>query len=170
ALAPGEPELRERIAGHGVEQQRQQRHAGRDQEAVEQVAPHARLGEQFAVVVERGHGRQQRRREVRRLAGLHERDRQHPQQRRQAEHGERYQQAVDDSGGESPVHSTPLRRANHSMPLVTATISTNSRNAIADALPRFHHLKPSSYIRYSTLLVLSSGPPWVITSRSANSW
>src|SRR3546814_15375698 len=75
-------------------------------------------------------------------------------QRRQAEHGQRDQQAIDDGGGEGTVHSTPLRRANHNSPLVTATISTNSRKATAEALPRFHHLKPSSYIRYSTLLVL----------------
>src|SRR3546814_3806621 len=85
------------------------------------------------------------------LAGLHERHRQHPKQRRQAEHGQRDQQAIDDGGGEGTVHSTPFRRANHNSPLVTATISTNSRKATAEALPRFHHLKPSSYIRYSTL-------------------
>src|SRR3546814_2670219 len=115
---------------------------------------HAGLGEQFAVVVQRGRRRQQRRREVRGLAGLHERHRQHPKQRRQAEHGQRDQQAIDDGGGEGTVHSTPFRRANHNSPLVTATISTNSRKATAEALPRFHHLKPSSYIRYSTLLVL----------------
>src|SRR3546814_9443257 len=103
-----------------------------DQEAVEQEAPHAGLGEQFAVVVQRGRRRQQRRREVRGLAGLHERHRQHPKQRRQAEHGQRDQQAIDDGGGEGTVHSTPFRRANHNSPLVTATISTNSRKATAE--------------------------------------
>ncbi len=36
----------------------------------------------------------------------------------------------------------------------------NSRNATAEAEPRFHHLKPSSYMKYSTLTVLCSGPPW----------
>ena len=38
------------------------------------------------------------------------------------------------------------------------------------ALPRFHHRKPSSYMKYSTLTVLRSGPPCVITYGSANSW
>src|SRR5574337_352645 len=37
-----------------------------------------------------------------------------------------------------------------------ATVA-NSMNATAEATPRFHHLKPSSYIRYSTLTVLCSG-------------
>ena len=60
----------------------------------------------------------------------------------------------------SPSRSRPSQR---SIAAVTANITTNSRNATAEAEPRFHHLKPSSYIRYSTLTVLCSGPPSVIT-------
>ena len=36
-------------------------------------------------------------------------------------------------------------------------------NAIADADPMFHHLKPCSYMKYSTVTVLCMGPPSVMT-------
>ncbi len=42
-------------------------------------------------------------------------------------------------------------------------MNRKSTNATADAEPRLHHLKPSSYIRYSTVTVRSAGPPCVIT-------
>src|ERR1700686_3769794 len=72
--------------------------------------------------------------------------------------------------GTGRTHEVSASRARRSCNAVTARIIRNSRNATAEAEPRFHHLKPSSYMKYRTLTVLCSGPPWVITYGSANSW
>src|SRR5690606_24214511 len=112
--------------------------------------------EQFAVVVQGGRRRQQRRRELRGLAARHERDRQHPRQRRQAQRRQRQQRRVDAGGAparlpDRPAHSAPLRRPKRSSSVVAARITTNSTKAMAEARPRFHQRKPSSNMWYSTL-------------------
>ena len=53
---------------------------------------------------------------------------------------------------------------------VAIRITTNSTKAIAAAYPIRHQRKPSSYIISTTLVVLRSGPPWVITYGSEKSW
>src|SRR5256886_7546941 len=72
--------------------------------------------------------------------------------------------------GTGDAHRACASRARRTCSAVTERIMRKSRNATAEAEPRFHHLKPSSYMKYSTLTVLCSGPPWVITYGSANSW
>ncbi|OGF23507.1 MAG: hypothetical protein A2V63_11765 [Candidatus Eisenbacteria bacterium RBG_19FT_COMBO_70_11] len=47
---------------------------------------------------------------------------------------------------------------------------TNSTKAMAAAIPMRHQRKPSSYMRSTTLVVLFSGPPWVMTYGSEKSW
>ncbi len=47
---------------------------------------------------------------------------------------------------------------------------TNRTKATDAAYPIRHHRNPSSYISSTTVVVALSGPPWVITYGSANSW
>jgi len=42
---------------------------------------------------------------------------------------------------------------------------TNSTKATAEAEPRLHHLKPSSYMKYKTVMVRAPGPTCVINVR-----
>src|SRR5262249_40349537 len=118
---------------------------------------------------QRGDLRQQRRRRGGGLSGGHERHRDHPEDRPQGEEGDHRQRAVHGQ----PLHGSSLqrrRRAAAAWPAVTARVIANSRKATAEAEARFHHLKPSSYMKYRTLVVLWSGPPCVITYGSAKSW
>ncbi|KAG1079351.1 hypothetical protein G6F40_016342 [Rhizopus arrhizus] len=121
------------------------------------------------MVVVRGDARrQQRRRKMAGLALRHERDRHHPQQRRQADQGQHQQRTIDHPRvparlADFTTHTNCLLRPKRSITVVTARMIRNSRNATAEARPRFHHLKPSSNMNYSTLTVLCSGSPRVIT-------
>src|SRR4029077_19987270 len=84
----------------------------------------------------------------------HERYRQHPQERKQRERRSAEQQRMQQHSGTGRTHEGSASRVRRSCSAVTARIIRNSRNATADAEPRFHHLKPSSYMKYSTLTVL----------------
>ena len=103
-IAPAKPELCERIAGHHVETHRDHRCEQRDAEAVREIPTHADAAEELAVVVERDRGRHDRRRQAARRAGRHERDREHPQQRKQRDEGQARQQTVDDPHGPTRTH------------------------------------------------------------------
>ena len=61
------------------------------------------------------------------------------------------------------LHTRSFLRPKRSSNVVIARMIRNNMNATAEARPRFHHLKPSSYMKYSTLTVLCSGSPRVIT-------
>src|SRR5690606_25908689 len=169
-----EGQLGEGVAGQGVDQQRAKRDRAGHQQAVEEVATHAGAREERVVVLSRDRRGQQRRREAGGLASGHERNRHHPQQRRQARQRKQQQRAIDQqrmqarlpdlaTGGLPGTHTTPLRRPSRSINEVTARITTNSRNATAEARPRVYHLKTTSKLKYSTLTVLCSGSPRVIT-------
>src|SRR5207253_11518976 len=137
---------------------------------VEAVAPHAFAAEQLTVVGKRRMVGQQPRWEGAPVGGRHERHRQHPQQRKRGAHRQGDQQRVHEYRGGARFHAASARRVTRSCRAVIARINRNSRKETAEAEPRFHHLKPSSYMKYSTLTVLCIGPPCVITYGSANSW
>ena len=173
---PGEAQLGERIAGQRVEQQRQQRRAGGDQQAVGEVAAHAGAREQLAVVrralAPRGSSGGGKRA---RLAGRHERHRQHPQPAATGVSSGDHQRAAPLT---TRLRARPLHHGASAAPRRRAACSQRDREHDQRTAgtppptrePRFHHLKPSSYMKYSTLTVLCSGPPCVITYGSAKSW
>ena len=147
-IAAAKAQLGEGIAGHEIEGHGDGGGRAGDEQAVEQVAAHADAAEQGAVVLERRRRRQDRRRQRRRRPRRHERGREHPEQRKEGRRRERGEQTVDEPDGEARVHRRPgASRSKRSITQLTQKMTTKRRNATAEALPRFHQRKPSSYMR-----------------------
>ena len=105
-VASGKAQPRQRIAGHGVEEQRDDRHRGGNEERVEEIADEIDLGEHVDEIVQRRTPRDEIRVEhlVRRL----QRHRQHPEQRR--DRHEREDDASEIERQPDGLQHRPLRR------------------------------------------------------------
>src|SRR5690606_1028680 len=136
--------------------------ADRDDQAVQEVPAQVLVGEEGAVVLQRGRRREDRRGRVIRLAGRHQRGGDHPEQRPHGKGGPDQEQRVQQDRAEQAGHGTVSRRS-RSWITVPARVSRNSTTAMAVAKPSRHQRNPSSYMRSMRVRVLLSGPPWVIT-------
>src|SRR5262249_12245005 len=150
------------------EQQRQNGGAARHDGTVGDLPADTRGCEELAIVDQRGGARQKRWRKYVRLAGRHQRRRHHPRKREQRQRRHQHQRDVDDDC--LRLHIASRSRATRNCNSVTANMIANSTNATAEAEPRLHHLKPSSYMKYRTVIVRCAGPPCVITYGSAKIW
>src|SRR5262249_9673129 len=105
------------------------------------------MREELAIIRQRRAAGKKRRREGARLAGQHERHGHHPKQRKDSDGAGQSQHPVDQERRGAAFHVVLQRGARRSSSAVTANMTTNSRKATAEADPRFHHLKPSSYMK-----------------------
>src|SRR5262249_29292193 len=147
AIAPHEAELGEGVPGGDVQRHRHECRCTGQEYTVREVAAHTAVAKELAVVADRRVTGQQGWREGTCLARRHQRDRDHPQQWKERDGGGSKQEPVYQELRQDGLHGWFARSAQRSCIAVTPKMSSASRNATADAEPRFHHLNPSSYMR-----------------------
>ena len=110
-LAPIETQFGERIARHDIERQSHKRGARGEQKAVGEIPAHPLACEQLAVVGKSWLLRKYRWGKGARLSRSHERDREHPHERKEGECRRCDERPVDGNGCRAQLHGVSLRRA-----------------------------------------------------------
>src|SRR5206468_3796724 len=135
----------------------------RQEEGVEEGPPEVEAGEELRVVLQGRMRGEKVYRQGQRLAGGHQRRREHPQERHGRERRSEQQRAVDGDLRQQPAAHALFLPRNRACKPVAAMIIANSTKAIAAAAPRFHQRNPCWYISRVMEVVAYSGPPRVIT-------
>src|SRR6266850_277451 len=137
-VAAGKAHARQRIGRHGADEDHDQRGAHRDDRAVEERSPDARRAraaeEDLVIVLQRGRPRDPLGRRADDVGRLLERGHQHPERRRQPQHGQREHHRRE----RAPPHQYSVcPRSSRNCRSEKPTMTANSTQAMAEAEPKW---------------------------------